>query len=204
MEPELHLASDILVPDEPFLTLAPDWVAEIVSPSTARLDRVHKPAVYAREHVAHVWLLDPGTRILEVLALEEARWVIHATFGQDARDHQDKTYSFCDAWKGSWAGQRLLRRGPDCARRLQVRSKPAASASRTSGNRSRCARSSSLVVTTNRSSRPDTAAVTGHLVARERGRQPACADFASRPRACRRPSAVWASPRPAIQTGSLD
>jgi Uma2 family endonuclease len=98
-EPELHLASDILVPDlagwrrarlpvvpdEPYLALAPDWVAEILSPSTARLDRVKKLDVYAREHVAHVWLLDPGTRILEVLALEEGRWVIHATFGQDER-----------------------------------------------------------------------------------------------------------------------
>ena len=98
-EPELHFASDVLVPDlagwrrerlpvvpdEAFLTLAPDWVAEILSPSTARLDRVQKLAVYAREHVAHVWLLDPGTRILEVLALEEARWVIQAAFGQDER-----------------------------------------------------------------------------------------------------------------------
>ena len=98
-EPELHLASDILVPDlagwrrerlqvvpdEPYLTLAPDWVAEILSPSTARLDRVKKLDVYAREHVVHAWLLDPGSRILEVLALEEGRWVIHATFGQDER-----------------------------------------------------------------------------------------------------------------------
>ena len=96
-EPELHLAPDILVPDlagwrrerlpvvpdEPYLTIAPDWVAEILSPSTARLDRVKKLDVYARERVVHVWLLDPGTRILEVLALEEGRWVIHATFGQD-------------------------------------------------------------------------------------------------------------------------
>lgn len=98
-EPELHLAADILVPDlagwkrdrlpvvpdEAYLTLAPDWVAEILSPSTARLDRVKKLDVYARERVLHVWLLDPGTRILEVLVLEENRWVIHATFGQDER-----------------------------------------------------------------------------------------------------------------------
>jgi Uma2 family endonuclease len=98
-EPELHLASDILVPDlagwrrerlaavpdEPFLTLAPDWVAEILSPATARLDRVQKLAVYARERVPHVWLLDPATRVLEVLVLEHARWVVHATFGADER-----------------------------------------------------------------------------------------------------------------------
>ena len=98
-EPELHLASDILVPDlagwrrerlpvvpdEAYLTLAPDWLAEILSPSTARLDRVKKLGVSGPERVAHVWLLDPATRILEVMALEAGRWVIHATFGQDER-----------------------------------------------------------------------------------------------------------------------
>ena len=73
------------MPDEPFLTLAPDWVAEILSPLTVRLDRVKKLGVYARERVAHIWLLDPATRILEVMALEAGRWVIHATFGQDER-----------------------------------------------------------------------------------------------------------------------
>ena len=98
-EPELHLATDIVVPDlagwrttrlpavpdEPFLTLPPDWVAEILSPSTARLDRVQKLAIYAREQVPHVWLLDPTAKVLEVLALESARWVVHATYGADER-----------------------------------------------------------------------------------------------------------------------
>lgn len=98
-EPELHLASDILVPDlagwrrerlavvpnEPFLTLAPDWLAEILSPSTARLDRVQKLAIYARERVPHVWLLDPAAQVLEVLVLEQTRWVVHGTFGADER-----------------------------------------------------------------------------------------------------------------------
>jgi Uma2 family endonuclease len=98
-EPELHLASDVVVPDlaawqrgrlanvpdEPFLTLRPDWIAEILSPSTARLDRVHKLSIYAREQVPHVWLLDPAAMTMEVLALERARWIVLATHGAGER-----------------------------------------------------------------------------------------------------------------------
>lgn len=83
-EPELHLASDVLVPDlagwkrarlpelpdEPYLSLAPDWVCEVLSPSTAALDRTDKLGVYARDRVPHVWLLDPDVKLLEVLELD--------------------------------------------------------------------------------------------------------------------------------------
>ena len=92
-EPELHLGADVIVPDwagwrrermprvpdEPFFPLAPDWVCEILSPSTAGLDRGRKLAIYAREGVAHCWLIDPGARILEILQLESGRWTILAT-----------------------------------------------------------------------------------------------------------------------------
>lgn len=92
-ETELHLGADILVPDwagwrrermprvpdEAFFPLAPDWVCEILSPSTAALDRGRKRAIYAREGVPHCWLIDPGARTLEVLQLESGRWTILAT-----------------------------------------------------------------------------------------------------------------------------
>jgi Uma2 family endonuclease len=83
-EPELHLGEDVLVPDmagwrqermprpprTAAFTLAPDWVCEVLSPSTARLDREDKLPVYAREGVRHVWLVDPQAFTLEVLRLE--------------------------------------------------------------------------------------------------------------------------------------
>ena len=83
-EPELHLQADILVPDlagwrrarmpetplAPFLALAPDWLAEVLSPSTAAFDRKKKLPVYAREGVQHVWLVDPETKTLEILRLD--------------------------------------------------------------------------------------------------------------------------------------
>ena len=96
-EPELHLNANVLVPDlagwrrarlprcpdSAFFSVAPDWVCEILSPSTASLDRVQKLAVYAREHVAHAWLIDPLARTLEVLRLERGRWSILATHADE-------------------------------------------------------------------------------------------------------------------------
>ncbi len=93
LEPELHPGADVLVPDwagwrrsrmprlpaTAYFPLAPDWVCEILSPSTSSLDRVQKLAIYAREKVAHVWLIDPLARTLEVLRLEHGRWSILAT-----------------------------------------------------------------------------------------------------------------------------
>jgi Uma2 family endonuclease len=98
-EPELHLGRDILVPDlagwrrdkmvkppapsEPFVTLAPDWVCEVLSPSTAAHDRVRKLRVYAREGVAHAWLIDPLTRSLEVFRRTPEGWLLTGSFERD-------------------------------------------------------------------------------------------------------------------------
>ena len=62
-----------------YLTLAPDWVCEVLSPSTESLGRGEKPRVYAREGVAHVWLIDPLRQTLEVLALgRRGQWAQRA------------------------------------------------------------------------------------------------------------------------------
>ena len=96
-EPEIHLGPDILVPDwagwrrtrlphrptTAFYAIAPDWICEILSPSTARLDRAKKLAIYARERVGHAWLIDPLEQTLEVLRLENGRWTILATHAGD-------------------------------------------------------------------------------------------------------------------------
>ncbi len=70
--------------DDPYFVLAPDWVCEVLSPSTARLDRRDKLQVYAREGVAHAWLLDPAAKTLEILRLEGGRWVVVGVFGDEA------------------------------------------------------------------------------------------------------------------------
>ena len=63
--------------------VAPDWLCEIQSESNARHDRVVKLPVYAGHDVQHVWMLDPRAKTLEVLRLENARWVVIANFGGD-------------------------------------------------------------------------------------------------------------------------
>ena len=72
------------LPETAWFELAPDWVCEVLSPSTGRLDRVRKLPVYARESVAHAWLVDPVLRTLEIFKLDAGRWVLLATHGDDA------------------------------------------------------------------------------------------------------------------------
>ena len=62
------------MPPDAYLTLAPDWVCEILSPSTEALDRGKKLQRYAREGVGHVWLIEPLRQTLEVLWLVSGTW----------------------------------------------------------------------------------------------------------------------------------
>ncbi|MDP4023228.1 Uma2 family endonuclease [Methylobacterium sp. NEAU 140] len=92
-EPELHLGHHVVVPDlagwrrermpvEPdtaFVETPPDWVCEILSPSTARLDRGPKRRIYAEAGIGHLWLLDPGDGVLEAFALVDGRWLLLGT-----------------------------------------------------------------------------------------------------------------------------
>lgn len=71
-------------PDAPFLTLAPDWVCEVLSPSTAALDRSEKLPLYGARGVRHVWFVDPAIRTLEVLSHEGERWQVVVTFRDEA------------------------------------------------------------------------------------------------------------------------
>ncbi|MFE8602329.1 Uma2 family endonuclease [Archangium violaceum] len=98
-EPELHFGKNVLVPDlagwrhsrmpvrsdTPHFTLAPDWVCEVLSPSTARIDRTVKKRIYARHGVEYVWLVDPVLRILEVLQRHEGRWLEKGSWSGNAR-----------------------------------------------------------------------------------------------------------------------
>ena len=99
-EPELHFGDDVLVPDlggwkrsrlpvlpdAAALELAPDWACEILSPSTERWDRSKKLAVYARERVAHLWLISPRSRTLEAYRLQAGNWLLLGTHCDDARE----------------------------------------------------------------------------------------------------------------------
>jgi len=93
VEPEVHLGAQVIVPDlagwrrerlprlpdDASITLAPDWVCEILSPSTAQIDRSVKLPVYAEHRVSHCWLIDPVLKTLEAFVLSDRRWTLLAT-----------------------------------------------------------------------------------------------------------------------------
>jgi Uma2 family endonuclease len=98
-EPELHLGDEILVPDlagwrrerlptlpdDAYFTLAPDWVCEVLSPSTAKLDRAEKLPIYAASGVQFAWLVSPVNHTLEVMRLHEGKWLTLAVHRDDQR-----------------------------------------------------------------------------------------------------------------------
>ncbi len=97
-EPELHLESHIIIPDiaawrmnrvgpkfyaNAWISETPDWVCEIQSPSTARIDRVTKRRVYLELKVPHYWLLDPIAKTLEAMKIDHQGWLSVGSFGGD-------------------------------------------------------------------------------------------------------------------------
>ena len=98
-EPELHLGAEIVVPDlagwrrerlpavqdAAYFTLAPDWLCEVLSRSTEKLDRAKKLPIYAAHGVRNVWLVNPIQRTLEVLRLHVGKWLTLAVHCDDAK-----------------------------------------------------------------------------------------------------------------------
>src|SRR5262245_57502705 len=96
-EPELHLGKIVVVPDiagwrrdrlpalpdVAYFEIAPNWVCEVASPSTVRLDRGAKMAAYARHGVDYLWLIDAIARTLETYRREGEHWLLLRTFVDD-------------------------------------------------------------------------------------------------------------------------
>jgi len=97
-EPELHLAGHVAVPDlaawrrermsqlpdTAWIEMAPDWICEVLSPSTERYDRTDKRAIYADAGVGHVWHVDPELQMLEVFELRDGKWLLLGVFHDNA------------------------------------------------------------------------------------------------------------------------
>ncbi len=98
-EPELHLLGHVLVPDlagwrrermpempdAAAFELAPDWACEVLSPSTAVIDRSAKVPIYAQAGVSHVWLVDPVLKTVEGLRLDTGGYRLLGTWHDDAK-----------------------------------------------------------------------------------------------------------------------
>ena len=98
-ETEVRLGAHTIVPDiagwrrERFpihedtnwISVAPDWVCEVISPSTALRDRTDKKAIYAEHRVGHLWLVDPVNMTVEVYRLGPDDWVPVGVWGGSAK-----------------------------------------------------------------------------------------------------------------------
>ncbi len=100
-EPELHIANHVLVPDiagwrkqrmpilpeTAYFETVPDWVCEILSPSTRRIDTTDKRAIYAEIGVTYLWHVDPDAQTLEGFVLRDGQWLLtHMRSGDDICD----------------------------------------------------------------------------------------------------------------------
>ena len=116
-EPELHPDADVLVPDlagwkrtrmprlpeTAWFELVPDWICEILSPSTAKLDRAEKLPLYAHCGVNHCWLVDPDLKTLEVFENRDGKWLLLAVLENDAGVSQPPFDAIAFSLAGLWA-----------------------------------------------------------------------------------------------------
>jgi Uma2 family endonuclease len=116
VEVEIILSQQFIVPDlagwrkERFpkkleynwIEVTPDWVCEVLSPSTALRDRTVKKAIYEAHGVGHLWLVDPLHRTVEVFRVESHRWVPAGVFGGDEKARlepfQEIEFHLGDLW----------------------------------------------------------------------------------------------------------
>jgi len=118
LEPEVHFIRDVevavpdlagwrrermpSVPEDHRFEVVPDWVCEILSPATAKKDRVVKLPVYARYGIAHAWIVDPEAQTLEAFDLREGRWTLIAALKDDDRvavpPFDAVEFSLADLW----------------------------------------------------------------------------------------------------------
>lgn len=70
------------LPEDGSIRVVPDWVGEILSPSTRRHDQLVKRPFYARIGVQHLWFVDLDARTLSVSRLEAGRWLELGVYGE--------------------------------------------------------------------------------------------------------------------------
>lgn len=122
-EPELGLDEHVLVPDlagwreerfpdeEPhnWISVAPDWICEVLSPRTMRIDKMEKMPIYARHAVPYLWLIDPVAKTLDAFRLKGGEWVVAGLFAEAAmvrvEPFTEIEISLSDLWQESRRGQ---------------------------------------------------------------------------------------------------
>lgn len=74
VQPDVFIVRDAKKLDERGLCGAPDWIAEVLSPSTARYDRTTKLSAYERAGVPEVWLIEPADQTVTIYRIAAAHY----------------------------------------------------------------------------------------------------------------------------------
>ena len=74
VQPDVLVVCDSSKLDRRGVRGAPDWVVEVLSPSTASHDQIRKRTLYERHGVKEYWLVHPVDRLLTVYRLDGAEF----------------------------------------------------------------------------------------------------------------------------------
>ena len=80
VEPDITVICDEKKLDEKGCHGAPDWIIEIVSPSSRRLDYYTKLSLYRAAGVREYWIVDPIKRVVVVYDMEHDEGPVICTF----------------------------------------------------------------------------------------------------------------------------
>jgi|SRR5208283_638169 len=122
-EPEIGLEEHVLVPDlagwkeqrypdeesHNWISVAPDWICEVLSPNTLKIDKMEKMPIYARHGVPYLWLIDPIAKTLDVFRLKAGEWVVAALYVEGAKVRAEPfteiEINLSDLWQEARRGQ---------------------------------------------------------------------------------------------------
>jgi len=74
VQPDVLIVCDLGKVDDRGVRGAPDWIAEVLSPSTAGYDRTTKLCAYEQAGVPEVWLIDPTDRAVTIYRMTAGRY----------------------------------------------------------------------------------------------------------------------------------
>ncbi len=89
------------LPEDESIRVVPDWVCEVLSPTTRRHDLLIKKPYYARIGVSHHWLIDLPARTLTAYRLETGHWVELGVYG-DEREARVEPFASIELDVASW------------------------------------------------------------------------------------------------------
>lgn len=85
-----------------WISVAPDWICEVLSPGTLRKDKIIKMPIYGRYKVKYFWLIDPQAKTLDVLRLEGGNWVVAGLFYENdkvrAQPFEETEIDLAELW----------------------------------------------------------------------------------------------------------